>query len=234
MENGRVTLTMSDWVNEAPEQAAPAASAVVDLEERTWLARHCRGDQSAFPALLEAFRRPIYSYLVRNGVAEADRDDLFQSIFLKIHAAAPSYDPARPLAPWLFTIAANTVRNHEREGRLRERYLDDERAGSPAIPFASAQAGALPEMPDPEPGPERIATARETIAWLEKALLKLAPAQREALLLITVAGLRQQDVAQVLGQPVNTIKTNLRRARMALTVALAERDKPSDSSGEDL
>ncbi len=232
MVNGRVTLMMSDWVNEAPEQAARAAATVVDLEERTWLARHCRGDQSAFPALLEAFRRPIYSYLVRHGVAEADRDDLFQSIFLKIHAAAPSYDSARPLAPWLFTIAANTVRNHLRESHLRERYIDDERAGGPAIGLVSAQADAPPDMPDPEPGPERIATARETIAWLEQALLTLAPAQREALLLTTVAGLRHDDVAQVLGQPVNTVKTHLRRARLALTAALAERDTPSDTPGE--
>ena len=46
---------------------------VVDLEERTWLTRHCRGDASAFPALLEAYRRPVFSYLVRSGVAEADR-----------------------------------------------------------------------------------------------------------------------------------------------------------------
>ena len=47
---------------------------VVDLEERSLLARHCRGDTDAFPALMSAYRRPVYSYLVRNGVAEADRD----------------------------------------------------------------------------------------------------------------------------------------------------------------
>jgi RNA polymerase sigma-70 factor (ECF subfamily) len=233
MVNGHVTLAMEDQVNEAPEQAVTAAAPVVDLEERTWLARHCRGDQDAFPALLEAFQRPIYSYLVRHGVAEADRDDLFQNIFLKIHSAAPSYDPARPLAPWLFTIAANTVRNHLRESNLRGRYMEDERAGGPVIPFISAQDQTAPDVPDPEPGPERIATARETVAWLEKALLTLAPAQREALLLTTVGSLRQDDVAQVLGQPINTIKTNLRRARLALTAALAERDKATDLSGDE-
>ena len=95
---------LSSLVSEAPGQLR-----VVELEERSWLGRHCRGDQSAFPALLTAYRRPVYSYLVRSGVAEAERDDLFQSIFLKIHAAAKSYKPNLPLAPWLFTIAANTA-----------------------------------------------------------------------------------------------------------------------------
>jgi RNA polymerase sigma-70 factor (ECF subfamily) len=232
MVNGNAMLARGDGVNEAPHNAKSPGSAVVDLDERRWLARHCRGDKDAFPALLDAYRRPVYSYLVRNGVAASDRDDLFQTIFLKIHTAAPSYDAARPLAPWLFTIVANTVRNHLREGRLRERYLDDERAGGPAIPFASAGTSAPLDTPDPQPGPEQIAETRETVAWLEQALLTLAPAQREALLLTTVGGLRQQDVAQVLGQPVNTIKTHLRRARLALAAALAQRDAPSDPSGE--
>ncbi len=232
MVNGQATLARGDGVNEAPEQAKSRDAALVDLDERRWLARHCRGDQDAFPALLNAYRRPVYSYLVRNGVAAADRDDLFQTIFLKIHAAAPSYDAARPLAPWLFTIVANTVRNHLREGRLRERYLDDERAGGPAMPLVANRQNQAAEVVDPQPGPEQIAETRETVAWLEQALLKLAPAQREALLLTTIGGLRQQDVAQVLGQPVNTVKTHLRRARLALAAALAERDAPPESSGE--
>ncbi len=192
---------------------------VVDLEERTWLTRHCRGDASAFPALLEAYRRPVYSSLVRNGVAEADRDDIFQSIFLKIHGAAESYDPARPLAPWLFTIVANTVRNHFR---------------AQAVPMTAVprdDSRDRLDLPDPNPGPEQIAAARETVAWLEEALRALPPAQREVLLLVTVAGLRQQDVAHSLNLPLNTVKTHLRRARLALADGLADRDAPAGGTG---
>ena len=192
---------------------------VVDLEERGWLARHQRGDGSAFPALLEAYRRPVYSYLVRNGVAEAERDDVFQTIFLKIHQAAGRYDPARPLAPWLFTIVANAVRNH-----LRDR----------KPPLASVDAEYAPQLADSAPGPERAAQARETVAWLERAIQALPAAQREVLLLVSVAGLRLQEVAECLDLPLNTVKTHLRRARLALAAALAERDAPSRESSGDL
>jgi RNA polymerase sigma-70 factor (ECF subfamily) len=205
-------LASSELAIEAPEQQRQ----VVNLEERTWLTRHCRGDSSAFPALLEAYRRPIYGYLVRGGVAAADRDDVFQSIFLKVHSAANAYDPTRPLAPWLFTIAANTVRNH-----LRDR----------PIPFDSARNQDPPEAPDPNPGPEHITTVRETLAWLERALLALPPMQREVLLLTAVVGLRQLDVAQSLNLPLNTVKTHLRRARLALAAGLAERDAPRGDTG---
>ncbi len=189
---------------------------VVDLEERTWLTRHCRGDGSAFPALVEAYRRPVYGYLVRSGVAEADRDDIFQSIFLKIHAAAKTYDPTRPLGPWLFTIVANTVRNHFRPQ---------------VLPLAAGPHDDPLDPPDPNPGPERIAAARETVAWLEEALLALPLVQREVLLLVTIVGLRQQDAAKSLNLPLNTVKTHLRRARLALAAGLADRDAPAGGTG---
>ena len=208
-----MTTTTSELVNDLP---APQRE-VVDLEERTWLTRHLRGDTSAFPALLEAYRRPVYSYLVRSGVDEADRDDVFQSIFLKIHIAANAYDPARPLAPWLFTIVANSVRNH-----LRDR----------PRPSDLRQNEEPPDAPDPNPGPEQITTVRETISWLEGALCHLPPVQREVLLLTTVVGLRQQDVAQSLSLPLNTVKTHLRRARLALATRLAERNAPHRETGD--
>lgn len=165
---------------------------------------------------MAAYRRPVYSYLVRSGVAEADRDDVFQGIFLKIHAAADSYDPARPLAPWLFTIVANSVRNH---------FRDRAPANDPIAPED--------DSPDPSPDPESIASARQTLAWLEEALTALPPAQREVLLMVAIVGLRQQDVAQALDLPLNTVKTHLRRARLALAARLAERNAPSAATGVD-
>jgi RNA polymerase sigma-70 factor, ECF subfamily len=208
-----VTLVSSELADVAPDEQRD----VVDLEERTWLARHRRGDTSAFPALMAAYRRPVYSYLVRSGVAGADRDDVFQAIFLKIHAAAGSYDPARPLAPWLFTIVANSVRNHFRDqsGGYGTALADDD----------------PPDPPDPNPDPERIASARQTLVWLEGALTALPLAQREVLLLVAIVGLRQQDVALALDLPLNTVKTHLRRARLALAARLAERNAPSGATG---
>ncbi len=214
-ESGLVTGASSSLAIDLAERQQD----VVDLEERTWLTRHCRGDASAFPALLEAYRRPVYGYLVRSGVAEADRDDIFQSVFLKVHAAAQSYDPTRPLGPWLFTIVANTVRNHFR---------------AQAVPFTMVpRDDPLDPLdpPDPNPGPEHIAEARETIAWLEEALRALPPVQREVLLLVTIVGLRQQDAANSLNLPLNTVKTHLRRARLALAAGLADRDAPAGGTG---
>ena len=77
------TLSTEGVVNLAPSaQRVEPAPPVLDLEERQWLPRHCRGDKAAFPALMAAYRRPVYAYLVRAGIGEPDRDELVRQ-FLK-------------------------------------------------------------------------------------------------------------------------------------------------------
>jgi len=79
-------------------------------DERRLLLLHRDGDPGAFVRLVAKYRRPVFSYLVRCGVPVADRDDLFQEVFLRVHAAAAQYQDHRPLHPWLFTVVANAVR----------------------------------------------------------------------------------------------------------------------------
>ena len=83
---------------------------------------HTQGDRNAFSQLVALFRAPVHNYLFRCGLDRAAREDLLQEIFIKIHAAAATYRPERPLKVWIFTIAANTARSHFRklatEGRV--------------------------------------------------------------------------------------------------------------------
>lgn len=199
------------------DQPGPApGEEIVDLAERAWLPRHCRGDTKAFPALLAAYRRPVYGYLVRAGVRPEDRDDLFQQVFLKVHAKAGTYEPARPLAPWLFTVVTNTVRNH-----FRDRARHD---GNAALPDAET-------LGDGQPDPERVAAARQSVARLEEALKTLPLSQREVILLTCIVGLRQQEVAEALALPLNTVKTHLRRGRLVLAAALERSEGPDIAGG---
>ena len=178
----------------------------IPLDERELLLRHRLGDSDAFAELVAGYRRPVYSYLVRCGVAETDRDDLFQDIFIKIHRAAAQYQDDRPLHPWLFTIVANTVRTYYRKKKVREMVFAE---ASELEPQAATADG------------ERLAMARQTAAWLEQEIQKLPLAQQEVLILTRIESLPQKDVAEALNLPIGTVKTNLRRARLALIARLA-------------
>ena len=192
-------MTTAEAIDPAPQ--------VVDLEERNWLPRHCRGDVSAFAELMGAYRTLVFTFLQRYGVRADERDDLFQEIFLKIHLAADSYQPSQPLRPWIVTIVLNTVRNARRkQGRAF---------------WLAARAGEM--KPGTAPATDRVVNDRATVEWLEGRIGQLPAVQREVLVLSTLKGLRMQDVAAVMQLPENTIKTHLRRARVNLAGQLAAR-----------
>lgn len=181
-------------------------SYVLDMQERTWLPRYCRGDNKAFVTLMQAYRRPVYSYLVHCGLDGSTCDDLFQEIFMKIHKAAQSYRAHLALRPWLFAIVANTVRNHYRHTakELLTASLDD--MVDPI--YADDQVGKQVQQQD-------------TLQHLQLALQNLSAIQRQVLLLVVNEGMKQKDVAAMLELPVNTVKTHLHRARLILAKRLA-------------
>jgi len=89
--------------------------------------------------------------------------------------------------------------------------------------LVTTSEGGVDEIVDPAPNAREMAGAHETISWLEQALEKLPPMQRQVVILCCVEKMEQKDVAAVLELPVNTVKTHLRRARIALARALARR-----------
>ncbi len=195
------------------------ASVTTRTDERQLLLRHREGDAEAFAGLVTEYRAPVFSYLARCGVDPVDRDDLFQEVFIKIHRAAGRYDPERPLHPWVFTIVSNTVRSHLRKRRVRQLIFGSGGAGSSGD--GGGKANSVENVADPAPDGERRTAARETAAFVQRELANLRLVQREVVLLACVEQLPLKDIATVLGIPVNTVKTHLRRARLALAGALA-------------
>ncbi len=184
--------------------------AVPEPTERLLVA-HRDGDREAFSQLVERYRRPVFGYLVRCGIVEADRDDLFQDIFIKIHQRAHQYDATRPLHPWFFTVVANTVRTYLRKQKLRSYFVWEPTA----------------DIEDNAPGAESLASAQQTKAWLERAIQAIPMPQRKVLILATIENLPLQDIASILDMPINTVKTHVRRARMRLVESYERRTRVS-------
>src|SRR5688572_1726759 len=118
-------------------------------------------------ALIATHKAPVYGYLTRSGVSPADRDDLFQEVFLKVHGAIAS-TPAVAIAPWLFALVVNTVRSHLRKTQVRA--------------IVRLDGSADPDAMTAEPGPDRALEARRTAAWLDAQIARLPLEQREVLL----------------------------------------------------
>jgi len=189
--------------------AAKARDDVAAGDERELLMQHVAGEPRAFAELVSRYRAPVYSYLLYCGVAEQDRDDLFQEIFIRVHRAVRQYQPESPLHPWLFTIVANAVRNHLRQKKVRDLVFGDPPANDP---------------PDTTANGEEQVRAMQTWSWLEERIRELPHIQREVLLLTCIQNLPQRQAASILGLRLNTLKTHLRRARIALVTQMARRE----------
>lgn len=180
-----------------------------NTEERNWLAQHLAGDKQAFAHLMQAYRKPVYSYLVRSGLDKSTRDDLFQDIFFKIHKAAAKYKKSNRLSPWIFTIAINTVRNHIRDNKQQHNHLS-------LYTEEKTELQLVGQLIDQSPTPENQVQSNHLIQWLQHEIQKLPQAQCDALNLTIIEGLKLSEVAKILKLPLSTIKTQVRRARQSL------------------
>ena len=171
------------------------------------LQRIADGEQRAFAELVALYQRPLFGFLGRMGMGQAQAEDIAQETFLRAWSHLSSFDSAQAqFGTWLFTIARNLAYNalqsaaHQRE--------------------ISGTDMELPEVACTQPGPlqviERAQQQAHQQAQLQAALRQLTMADRSALALVYVQELALADVARIEGDSLAAIKTRLHRAKQRL------------------
>jgi RNA polymerase sigma-70 factor (ECF subfamily) len=156
-----------------------------------------------FDRLFEAELDYVWHSLRRLGVREADLDDEVNEVFLRVHRQLSTYDPARPLRPWLFAFAARVATEHRRRAHVRREV--------PGLPL---------DVEDVAPNTEALAAQAETRALVLRALDALDQPKREVLVAVDIDGHSGPELAEALGVSVNTVYSRLRLAREEFTTSL--------------
>ncbi|HVG08184.1 MAG TPA: sigma-70 family RNA polymerase sigma factor [Thermoanaerobaculia bacterium] len=179
------------------------------------VARALAGSQEAFRELVLRFERPVYSLIVRMVQDPSTAEDLAQEAFVKAYRSLHTYDASRKLSSWLFKIAHNTtidhLRRHVPDTVSLEAPQDEEGRGGLAAVLSDAS------VEDPAAAAERRDMARS----LERAISRLRPEYREAVVLFYLEGATYQEICDVTGLPLGTVKTNLHRARKELAAEMS-------------
>jgi RNA polymerase sigma-70 factor, ECF subfamily len=167
-----------------------------------------QGSQDAFRELVVRFERPVYSLVLRMVQDPGAAEDLAQEVFFKAYRRLDTYDPQWKFSSWLFKIAHNTTIDHLRRSVPDTVPLEteDEDRGDLSAVLADSTAES------PEAASERKDLARS----LEQAIARLRPEYREAVLMFYAHGASYQEICEVTGLPLGTVKTNLHRARKEL------------------
>ncbi len=172
------------------------------------VARALKGDRKAFEMIVRKYEQPLTSYLGRmTGEREAALD-FAQEIFLKVYCSLGSYRPAYKFSTWLFKIASNHLIDHWRKKKIPTVSLDQ--------PVDGDDDALLPQVADPGPSVVRKLELAEIRQKIERALATIPEALRELFVLRHVNEFSYEEIADIKGLPVGTVKNRVFQAKELL------------------
>lgn len=158
-----------------------------------------RGSTEAFSELFSRYKQPVFGFFRRRVADSAQAEELAQETFLAILRASSRYEPRALFRTYLYAIGLKILGAHRRKTAFRDTFL------GAATGFREP---ALPATADAE-------------LFLRQAVGKLERLDREILLLREFEQLSYSEIAGLLRLPVNTVRSRLFRARVALRDLLA-------------
>jgi len=159
------------------------------------------GDKAAYEVLLTDIMPLLRAIVQRRWRSAQDVDDIVQDVLLSVHAVRHTYDPGRPFAPWLLTIARRRIADAARRSSSR-----------------SAHETTVDIMPETSSGGETKdqPEGSDDQAAIQHALTGLTGGQREAVELLKLRGLSLNEASAITGKSVSALKSNVHRAVNAL------------------
>ena len=172
------------------------------------------GSQRAYRELVHRFERPLFNLVARMVRDRTLAEDLTQDAFVKAFSRLDSYQPAQgKFSNWLFKIAHNTAIDHLRRSEIDVVPLD-------STGPESADLHAILSNPDAST-PLDLAVRGNLADALAAAVDRLRPEYREVIALRHQEGLAYEEIAEIAGLPLGTVKTYIHRARKDLAELLA-------------
>ncbi len=176
--------------------------------------RLAQGQQRAFADLVDLYQRPLFGFLGRLGLSQAQAEEIAQETFLRAWTHLSDFSPEQAqFATWLFTIARNLAYN-----TLQSAPQQREVTGQ-----------TLPDLACPQDGPAQVLDRTQQQARLQIALRQLPMKDRSALALVYVHELALADVARIEGDSLPAIKTRLHRAKQRLRDLLQTPSLPENA-----
>jgi RNA polymerase sigma-70 factor (ECF subfamily) len=178
-------------------------------DERRLVERLLRRDEAAFNELVRLHQAPVYRLLFRMLGDATEAEDVAQEVFVSVFKSIESFRGDSALATWLYRIAANHAKNRikylARRARVAEQPLDD-----------ASEARLAPGLAARPHAPDQWVESKEAGAHMEQAFASLEEEQRLLLTLRDLENMSYEEIRQVSGLPIGTVKSKLHRARMAL------------------
>ena len=173
------------------------------------------GDDAAFETLVRRLLPRLLGFFRRLGADASLAEDCAQEVFLKVYRARAGYTARAKFTTYLFHIA----RNHWIDV-YRHRAAGPGMVSAEVLRGTGDDDGPRREFEGPSPAPDARVGQRELVAALRRAVEGLGEEQREVFVLARVESLRYQEIGEILGIPVGTVKSRMHAAWKQIRASL--------------
>lgn len=167
---------------------------------------YLQGDDAALPTLVARHLKPVLNFVYRLVGNRADAEDITQETFFKAWKNLKKYHNDKSFKTWIYTIAHNTAIDALRK---RKEVVFSQ--------FETEDGNALVDtLPDPEPLPNELFARIGDAENIDRVLKELPSAAREVVILRYHEDLTFDEIGRILDKPLHTVKSQHRRALIAL------------------
>src|SRR5438477_6733316 len=182
------------------------------------VARSIRGDPESFNELILRWERPIYALAYRTIGREEEARDVCQETFLRAFRALPAFRGQAKFSSWLYRIALNLCRDWMRRERR-----------TPVVqPPEDVDILDLAAAAEPSESIEDLVARKDLTRAVERVMATLPDEQRTAIILKEYHGLTFQEIADLVGCPLSTVKTRLYQGLTVLRRELSKNTRKPD------
>jgi RNA polymerase sigma-70 factor, ECF subfamily len=182
------------------------------LSDQDVISHARQGRETAFRELIRRYERPVFSVIYRMVHDRELAEDLAQETFIKVLNALDRYDPKYKFSSWIFKIAHNATLDQLRKKEPETLSLD----GSPHASTQEQTEASSFTAVDTTETPEQYTESKQLGTEIEAAIEKLRPEYRAAIVLWHIEGRPYDEIADIMGLPLGTVKTYIHRGRNEL------------------
>jgi RNA polymerase sigma-70 factor (ECF subfamily) len=193
-------------------EAGAASEASETLEPDAQLVQQClQGNGLAWEKLVRAHTRRVYNLCYRFTGHRHEAEDLTQEVFLRLYRTLGSFQSAQgAFTTWMTSLTRNLLIDHYR--RTKHDRVTDSMEDAPQVE----------SKPAPGRLPDQAVLDSELSEQVQRALAKVSPELREAVILRDLQGFDYREIQRVLGVPEGTMKSRINRGRIELAKRLEE------------
>jgi len=183
-------------------------------EDKKLVERTIKGEKEAFEMIIQKYQQPLLNYIGRTVGERELALDLTQEVLIRTYSSLHSYKPQYKFSTWLFKIASNFIIDYWRKKKIDAFSLDQQERDTDLPPL---------QVPDEEPSIVKKLEFSELREKIEQALEKIPAPLREVFVWRHINEFSYEEMAEIKGMPVGTIKNRVFQARELIRKRLEEK-----------